>query len=276
MKSSSAPGSKPSPAYPGSAEPRGNSFSRDRKADLLYHVSPTVTAVMVDVGFYLTQAERIFGRLPPDQAAKKLHQYALNHLNDDGGRRTARLYRIFVYDAPPAAWKGHTPLAKKSVDLSQSPTAQWRRKFHETLRGQRKVALRMGEIPTTQARWQLKPHVLKDLVNGKRRWEDLTDDDFRLDLRQKGVDMRLGLDIASLAFKQQVNPIVLISGDADFVPAAKLARREGIDFILDPMWATIRPGLYEHIDGLRTVCPRPAKTNTETTTDRGAADANAT
>ena len=43
---------------------------------------------------------------------------------------------------------------------------------------------------------------------------------------------------------RQVNQIVLISGDADFVPAAKLARREGIDFILDPMWSTIRPDLY--------------------------------
>jgi uncharacterized LabA/DUF88 family protein len=32
-----------------------------------------------------------------------------------------------------------------------------------------------------------------------------------------------------------VQQIVLISGDEDFVPALKLARREGIDFILDPM-----------------------------------------
>jgi uncharacterized LabA/DUF88 family protein len=76
--------------------------------------------------------------------------------------------------------------------------------------------------------------------------------------------MRLGLDIASLAYKQQVNQIVLISGDADFVPAAKLARREGIDFILDPLWATIRPDLYEHIDGLRTVAPRPQARGTVT------------
>jgi len=214
---------------------------------------------MVDAGFYLTQAQRLFGRQHPDEAAKKLHRLALNHLNDDSGRRTARLYRIFVYDAPPAAWKGHTPIGKKAIDLGESATAKWRNTFHETLRGLRKVALRMGEIPTSQVRWQLKPETLKDLTNGKRRREDLTDDDFRLDLRQKGVDMRLGLDIASLAYKQQVNQIVLISGDADFVPAAKLARREGIDFILDPMWATIRPDLYEHIDGLRSVCPRPGQ-----------------
>jgi len=65
--------------------------------------------------------------------------------------------------------------------------------------------------------------------------------------------MRIGLDIASMAFKKQVNQIILVAGDSDFVPAAKLARREGIDFILDPMWATIRDDLHEHIDGLRSV-----------------------
>lgn len=71
--------------------------------------------------------------------------------------------------------------------------------------------------------------------------------------------MRLGLDIASLAYKKQVSQIVLVSGDADFVPAAKLARREGIDIVLDPMWASIRPDLYEHIDGLRSVCSKPGQ-----------------
>ncbi len=69
--------------------------------------------------------------------------------------------------------------------------------------------------------------------------------------------MRIGLDIASLTFKKQVDQIVLIAGDADFVPAAKLARREGIDFILDPMWKEISDELHEHIDGLKSTCPRP-------------------
>lgn len=48
-------------------------------------------------------------------------------------------------------------------------------------------------------------------------------------------------------------------GNSFFVPAAKLARREGRDFVLDPMWAHIRQQLFEHIDGLRSVCPKPKK-----------------
>ena len=78
---------------------------------------------------------------------------------------------------------------------------------------------------------------------------------FRLSVSQKGVDMSIGIDIASLAFKKQVDQIILISGDSDFVPAAKQARREGIDFILDPMRSQIKEDLFEHIDGLRTKAP---------------------
>lgn len=264
ISASTAPGTKPSLTDSGIADPRGFSFFAQQSSELLRHVSPTVTAVLVDAEFYLKRARRLFGTLDPNAAALKLHSIALDHLNDNKGRRVSRLYRIFVYDAPPAAWKGHTAIGKKSINLGESATALWRNSFHEALRGMRKVALRMGEIPTSQIRWQLKPDALKEFINGKRDWQTLADEDFRLELRQKGVDMRLGLDIASLAFKQQVNQIVLISGDADFAPAAKLARREGIDFVLDPLWSTVRSDLFEHIDGLRTLCPKPAGPRSDT------------
>ena len=71
--------------------------------------------------------------------------------------------------------------------------------------------------------------------------------------------MRIGIDIASLSFKKAVDQIILIAGDSDFVPAAKLARREGIDFVLDPMWNNINPDLHEHIDGLVSSWPKPSK-----------------
>ena len=73
--------------------------------------------------------------------------------------------------------------------------------------------------------------------------------------------MRIGVDISSLSFKKQVDRIILISGDSDFVPAAKNARREGIDFILDPMHSPIRDDLYEHIDGIRIKAPKLEKQN---------------
>lgn len=99
----------------------------------------------------------------------------------------------------------------------------------------------------------------KKLISGKITIEDLSSEDVFYSATQKGVDMKLGIDIASLAYKKHVDRIVLIAGDSDFVPAAKLARREGIDFVLDPMWARVKPDLFEHIDGMRSAKKKTRK-----------------
>ena len=89
-------------------------------------------------------------------------------------------------------------------------------------------------------------------MSGALKVSDLTDADFTPNLYQKGVDMRIGIDIASITLKKQADTIILVSGDSDFAPAARLARREGVTFILDPLWWGVLPDLHEHIDGLRS------------------------
>ena len=93
----------------------------------------------------------------------------------------------------------------------------------------------------------------------KQEWQSLDSGAVRLGLRQKGVDMRIGLDISTLTLKRQVDTIILVAGDSDFVPAAKLARREGIEFILDPLWQKVNADLFEHIDGLQSGLPKRAQ-----------------
>lgn len=88
------------------------------------------------------------------------------------------------------------------------------------------MALRVGEVMDSSVQYNIKPNVTKKLMNGDLNVEDLIERDFVLGVKQKGVDMRIGLDIASLAYKKQVDRIILIAWNSDFVPAAKLARRE--------------------------------------------------
>ena len=153
--------------------------------------------------------------------------------------------------------KLYHPLLKKQIDYGKSELYTWMTIFLDALKEKRKVALRMGNLSEEQAEYGLRYDVLKKLCNGTISVERLTEEDFGLSVAQKGVDMKIGLDIASMAYKNQVDRIILISGDSDFVPAAKLARREGIDFILDPMWANIKPNLFEHIDGLTSRVAKP-------------------
>ncbi|HTN10727.1 MAG TPA: NYN domain-containing protein [Acetobacteraceae bacterium] len=187
-----------------------------------------------------------------------------SHLTSKSNPARRELYRIFFYDCPPVTKKAHWPITRRAIDFSKTPTALFRTRLHDEIRRLRKTALRLGHL-SEDAGWALRPERLKALLKGDIAVANLADDDFFYDVKQKGVDMRVGVDIASLAFKHQVDQIVLIAGDADFVPAAKLARREGIDFVLDPMWHPIHPSLNEHIDGLRSTCPNPARPRGEPT-----------
>ena len=176
-----------------------------------------------------------------------------------GSAEEASLYRIFYYDCPPSTKVVFNPIAKRQVNLAQSDQHRWMTAYFEALMKKRKVALRRGEELSSGGEYTLRPGVLKDLCAGRRTVESLTDRDIRLNITQKGVDMRIGLDIASLAERDLVTQIILISGDADFVPAAKYARRRGIDFVLDPMWRKVSTSLNEHVDGIKSSARCPSK-----------------
>ena len=211
------------------------------------------TAILVDGGFYRKRAAYLWGKKDPDKRASELIAYCSAHLRYEQKYEPSRsLYRIFYYDCPPLAKTVYHPVLKRGVDFRKSDTYSWTNSFFNELKKQRKVALRLGELSDEFASFMISPEALKAVMSGKRALSSLSDKDFSISFKQKGVDMRIGLDIASLTFKRQVDQILLIAGDSDFVPAAKLARREGIDFILDPMWADIKENLFEHIDGLHS------------------------
>lgn len=229
----------------------------------------TRTAILVDGAFFIKRAIAIFGRLTAGELADKLFYYSCKHLkfhnelNDNKHRSRDELYRIFYYDCPPLNKRLQHPITKEHIDFSKSERAIWRNELFKELSHRRKVALRLGQMDDVNTSWTISPKLTNKLINGTITPDQLTEKDIKLVTKQKGVDMRIGIDIASLAYKGLVDRIVLIAGDSDFVPAAKLARREGIDFILDPMWAPIKPDLFEHIDGLKSTFPNPDKRKNE-------------
>lgn len=217
-------------------------------------------AILIDGSFFLKRYYHTFGKgkvHTPQQVVKNLHWMCSRHLTDKKTKKKDELFRLYYYDCPPLSKKVHNPLTKRAIDLGKSDLAIFQYQFLDLLKRSRKLALRLGYLKDSK-NWVINPRKTKDLLNGKIALADLQESDIRLEVNQKSVDIKIGVDITSLALKRQVQRIILVSGDADFVPAAKLARREGIDFVLDPMWNPINEDLYEHIDGLSSVCPKPA------------------
>ncbi|MEA3447598.1 MAG: NYN domain-containing protein [Bacteroidota bacterium] len=219
------------------------------------------TAILVDGGFFLKRYRSInrIKKLDPKKTANDLWEMCLYHLTQAKGE-IFDLYRIFYYDCAPYEKKHYNPITGKIIDFSKTEQNQFQSEFLNELKKKRKVALRLG-ILEDKNRWIIKPDITKSLLEKKITIEDLTEEDIIFDFNQKMVDIKIGLDIASMTLKKQVDQIILISGDSDFVPAAKFARREGIDFILDPMWNKIKPHLFEHIDGLVSKIKRPQSLN---------------
>jgi len=84
--------------------------------------------------------------------------------------------------------------------------------------------------------------------------ETLSDEDFKPDFEQKGVDMRIGLDIATFAATGIVDRIILVSGDTDCIPAMKHARIAGLQLIMIELPNhRLAPELTWHADFRRQV-----------------------
>ncbi len=214
---------------------------------------PVKIAVLIDGGFFVKRFNALYNKdktMSGEEVADHLYTMVHQHV---GKQNT--LYRIFYYDCTPFSKKVHNPISKKLIDYSKTPEYKFRQELIEALKKKRKVALRIGSLKDNK-NWLLRPRLLKGLIKGEMTISNIKENDVYLEIRQKGIDMKIGVDIASLALKRFVDTIVLFSGDSDFVPAAKLARREGVDFILDPMRANVEPQLFEHIDGMKSAKPK--------------------
>lgn len=229
------------------------------------------TAILIDGGFFLKRYRYIKGfdrEDPPNEVAKNLVAYCMKHIERINKYRnryklpSTELYRIFYYDARPYEGDSHEPISGKPFSFKSSDLFRFKHELFSELKQQRKIALRLGFLKNSSKQWSIRSRHTKPLLRGEKKIEELDSGDLDYPLKQKAVDMKVGLDIATLAFKNQVSQIILITGDSDFVPVAKFARREGIDFILDPMLNNIDSSLHEHIDGLYTIKNMNKKTGT--------------
>ena len=152
------------------------------------------------------------------------------------------LHRIYWYDAPPLDMSVMRPLSGGRVNFSTTPLARVNRTLLSELGRLPHVSVRRGDLAFRG--WRVRQEKLSQhgtVITVCAR-------DLEPDVHQKGVDMRIGLDIAALTMKAHANVIVLVTADSDFVPAMKFARREGAQLYLVTFGHSVRADMLEHYD----------------------------
>jgi len=198
-------------------------------------------ALLIDGGFLTKILRNKNGHYP--QSSEILAECAriAAHPRIDG----FSLLRQYFYDAPPSQKSVSNPVDGHRIDLGKTPLAKESQSLQDQLELSEDFALRRGE--TVVHGWKLGSAATRDIQKTPRHPEAK---DFVPDIKQKGVDLRIGLDIARLSLRAMVDVIVVIAGDSDLVPAFKFARREGIRIYLDHLGQPVNRELKAHVDAV--------------------------
>lgn len=186
-------------------------------------------AVLIDGGHLRVLAKQAGFDYDPDFIEKIAHACIA-----DG----ESLFRALYYDCAPFTGKARKPVSGEMHEFKGSDA------WLKTLARKDLFATRIGVLKFRG----FKPNRIP--VAGRA----LTDNDFKPDFEQKGVDMRIGLDIANFANERSVDRIVLVTGDTDCVPAMKYARIAGLQIGLAEFDNhKLAPELLWHTDIKRNV-----------------------
>jgi len=220
-------------------------------------------AILIDGGWFksVLRAELTTpGQLErPMIKAATIFKNAVSVIDHEG--EGEEIFRIYYYDARPYDGTDRNPIDGELIDFSKSKTYRYGMRVIEELGQMDQIALRIGDIKPRG--WALTDSYIKQAIKNTRSVPPahpplLNPQDIYPSLEQKGVDMRIGIDVANLALQRHVDRIILLSGDTDMIPAMKLARRAGIQVILVQFGGhRIVKELIEDADFLRKRSPLP-------------------
>ena len=203
-------------------------------------------AVLLDGG-YVRKALRLRGLNGEDPVLVR----RVANLCVDPGNIGDSLFRIYYYDCLPSSKQSRNPVSKNRINFATTQHYLDSMAFIDALKKQDRVAFRAGH--TAFRGWALKPRAFNQVVRGQA---NLAEDDVKPNIQQKGVDIKIGLDIALLSARSVVDKIVLVTRDRDFIPAMKCARREGMAIAVASIETAPLPEHLEHADEAYIIHPQ--------------------
>lgn len=196
-------------------------------------------AILMDGGFVKKKIKQRTGAFPTVSD----FQAEVSRIKNHPSLAQCELLRVYFYDAPPASGNMKNPIDQSHVSLASHADHPRNVSLHQLLEVEPDFALRMGESAIHG--WTIGSMALRSMARQPRALEAR---DMVPNIEQKGVDLRIGLDIARLALRELVSAMVVVTGDSDLVPAFKFARREGCRVYLDHMGHGVRRELKVHAD----------------------------
>lgn len=158
------------------------------------------------------------------------------------------LFRILYYDCDPFSGTVKKPVSNASHVFPPNPS------FLNSLAEEELVAVRRGVLKFRGWERTKASLAAAAAVPAGTPVPALTDNDFSPRFEQKGVDLRIGLDLSTMADSGAVEEMIVMTGDTDLIPALKLVRSRGfqVSGVALPNYAIIGE-LRQHLDLFRSV-----------------------
>ena len=201
-------------------------------------------AVVIDAGYLLKLLEPCRSATPN----KRIEVGHFRAVADKAVEAGEVLFRIYCYHCPPYDGIQQRPFYGPAVNFGASAVGKFQTALQESIRLAPRFAFRTGQLRWRGWKCEFNPSQSPTTPAKDLKWEP--------DFEQKQVDIKIGLDIAWLASKKIVDIIAFASGDTDFVPAMKFARREGVKVrLLTFTGRKPHNNLVEHSDYVTQIDP---------------------
>ena len=182
----------------------------------------------IDGAFFTKLYQQQEGRFPMPENVKQKVETLVSRIQSSYPQ--SELFRVNYYDCAPFDGCLTAPDGEQ-INYGETVLYQKKMDYLNALAEMDQFQVCLGRIAFKS--WSVDPDDTKS---------------YKPNFQQKGVDVKIGLDMAAMAMKKVADKFVLITADADFLDPIKFVRQEGIQVYLCPLNNPISGELRRNCD----------------------------
>lgn len=183
-------------------------------------------AILIDGCFFEKGFRKVVERYPEADDVLKVCRKTM----DMPEFSSDQLLKIYYYDCYPYSGAIKNPLTGEVVSFAMTEVYRRKNSFLQDIKNLSGVSFRAGVLSNDG--WKIPFSRINKLIRKTASGESLCAEDLVINLSKKQLEIKIGMDVASLCAKRRIGKLVLMTGDSGFAPAIKLARKEGLTVYL--------------------------------------------